>query len=168
MLKKILLAALVAIPMLASAQSIKIGVVDTQALMRDLPAYKEAQTKIEGIAKKYDDEYAALRTEAQKKLEEFQTLSQDKNTPDAVKERRAKELDDFSQKLAEFEQMAQADLQKQQQEIMSPIIGNVQQAIQSIGKEGNYTMIQEIGALLYYGAPAEDITTQVKTRLGIK
>lgn len=166
MLKKILLAALVAIPMMASAQSIKIGVVDTQALMRDLPAYKEAQTKIEGIAKKYDDEYAALRTEAQKKLEEFQTL--DKNTPDAVKERRAKELDDFSQKLAEFEQMAQADLQKQQQEIMSPIIGNVQQAIQSIGKEGNFTMIQEIGALLYYGAPAEDITTQVKARLGIK
>ena len=141
MLKKILLAALVLFPMLASAQSIKIGVVDTQKLMTD------------------------LRAEAQKKLEEFQTLAQDASTPDAVKERRAKELDEFSQKLSEFEQMAQQDLQKQQQEILGPVLNNVQQAIQSVGKEGNYTLIQETGALLYFGAPAEDITEQVKARL---
>lgn len=165
MLKKILLAALVLFPMLASAQSIKIGVVDTQKLMTDLPAYKEAQTKIEGVAKKYDTEYANLRAEAQKKLEEFQTLAQDASTPDAVKERRAKELDEFSQKLSEFEQMAQQDLQKQQQEILGPVLSTVQQAIQSVGKDGNYTLIQETGALLYFGAPAEDITEQVKARL---
>ena len=142
MLKKILLAALVLFPMLASAQSIKIGVVDTQKLMTDLPAYKEAMTKIEGVAKKYDTEHATLRPE-----------------------RRAKELDEFSQKLSEFEQMAQQDLQKQQQEILGPVLNNVQQAIQSVGKEGNYTLIQETGALLYFGAPAEDITEQVKARL---
>ena len=168
MLKKILVAALVAIPMLLSAQTIKIGIVDTQTLMRDLPAFKDAQAKIDAVAKKYDEEYNTLRAEAAKKFEEFQTLSNDANTPQAVKERRAKEIDEFSQKLAEFEQMAQQDLQKQQQEIMAPVLNNVQQAIQSIGKEGNYTIIQEMNALLYFGAPAEDITTQVKTRLGIK
>lgn len=168
MLKKILVAALLAIPMLLSAQTIKIGVVDTQLLMRELPAFKEAQTKIDAVAKKYDEEYNNLRAEAAKKYEEYQTLMNDANTPQAVKERRAKEIDEFSQKLAEFEQMAQTDLQKQQQEIMAPIINNVQQAIQSIGKEGSYTIIQEMTGLLYYGAPAEDITPQVKARLGIK
>ncbi|MCM1319601.1 MAG: OmpH family outer membrane protein [Muribaculaceae bacterium] len=168
MIKKILIAIMVAIPMLASAQTIKIGVVDTQSVVTELPTYKEAQTKIESIAKKYDEEYASLRSEFAKKLEEFQTMSNDTSTPQGVKERRAKELDDFSQKLQEFEQMAQQDLQKQQNEIMAPIITNVQQAIQSIGKEGNYTFIQEAMNFLYYGAPAEDITSQVKARLGIK
>lgn len=168
MIKKILFAIMVAIPMLASAQTIKIGVVDTQSVITDLPSYKEAQTKIEAVAKKYDDEYASLRAEALKKYEEFQTLSADTTTPDAVKERRAKELDELSTKLSEFEQMAQADLQKQQQEIMGPVLTSVQSAIQSIGKEGGYTVIQEVGAFLYYGAPAEDITAAVKTRLGIK
>lgn len=168
MIKKILIALMVAIPMLASAQTIKIGVVDTQSIITDLPSYKEAQTKIESIAQKYDTEYANLRTEFAKKYEEFQTLSSDASTPQAVKERRAKELDDFTAKLQEFEQMAQQDLQKQQNEIMSPIISNVQQAIQSVGKEGNFTIIQEVAAYLYYGAPAEDITAQVKARLGIK
>lgn len=168
MIKKILIAIMVAIPMLASAQTIKIGVVDTQSVIEDLPAYKEAQTKIKSIAEKYDAEYANLRNEFAKKLEEFQTLSNDASTPQAVKERRAKELDDFSQKLQEFEQMAQQDLSKQQNDIMGPIVTNVQQAIQSIGKEGNFTIIQEVAAFMYYGAPAEDITSQVKARLGIK
>lgn len=168
MLKKILLAAFVALPMLASAQTIKIGVVDTQSLMQELPAYKEATDKITAIAKKYDEEYSNLRTEANKKIEEFQALVQDANTPDGVKERRAKEIDEFSRKMEEFEKMAQAELQQKQQEFLMPVYNNVQQAIQSIGKEGNYTMIQESGALLYFGAPAEDITPQVKARLGVK
>lgn len=168
MLKKIILAVLVAIPMLASAQTVKIGVVDTQAIARDLPAFKEVETKISAVAKKYDDEYAKLRSEFQAKIEEYQKLANDTTTPQAVKDRRAKEIDEFSQKLNEFEQMAQADLQKQQQELMQPVIANVQQAIQSVGKEGNFTMIQEMAAVLYYGTPAEDITPQVKTRLGIK
>lgn len=168
MFKKILVAALVALPMLASAQTIKIGVVNTQTLMTELPAFKDAQTKIEAIAKKYEDEHNNLRAEAQKKFEEFQKLSEDTNTPQAVKDRRAKELDEIAGKISDFEQMAQADLQKQQQELMMPVYNNVQQAIQSIGKEGGYTMIQETGALLYFGAPAEDITSQVKARLGVK
>lgn len=160
--------AMVAIPMLAAAQTIKIGVVDTNTLMPALPAFKEAQTKIADIAKKYDTEYSNLRQEAQKKFEEYQGMMNDTSVPDAVKERRAKELDDFSQKLTEFEQMAQQDLQKQQQDLLAPVYANVQQAIQSIGKEGGYTMIQEAGAFLYFGAPAEDITNQVKARLGVK
>lgn len=168
MLKKFLVAALVAIPMLLSAQTVKIGVVDTQTLMRELPAFKDAQAKIEAIAKKYDDEYNNLSAEAAKKYEEYQTLINDASTPQAVKERRAKELDDFSKKMAEFERMAQQDLQKQQQEIMAPVLSNVQQAIQSIGKEGNYSFIQESAAMLYFGAPVEDITSQVKARLGVK
>lgn len=168
MFKKILMLALVAIPMFAAAQTVKIGVVDTQALMKDYPAVQEANTKLTEIGKKYDTEYSNLRAEAQKKMEEYQTLMKDASTPDAVKERRGKELDEFAQKLQEFEQMAQQDMQKQQQEIMAPIMNTVQQAIQSIGKEGNYTIIQELGALLYYGAPAEDITPKVKARLGIK
>lgn len=166
MLKKIILATLVAIPMLLSAQTVKIGVVDTQAIARELPAFKEVEAKLAEIGKKYEAEYAKLRTEAQAKYEEFQNMPKD--TPQAVQDRRAKELDDFSKKLAEFEQMAQNDMVKQQQELTQPVITSVQQAIQSIGKEGNYTMIQEAAGLLYYGAPAEDITPQVKARLGIK
>ncbi len=166
MFKKILVALALALPFIAGAQTIKIGLVDAQSLLQDLPSYKTASASVEAKAKKYDEEYQKLVKEAQAKLDEFQALPAD--TPDAVKERRAQELQTFDQKISEFQQMAQQDLQKAQNEALAPVYQEIQSAIQAIGKEGGYTIIQEKGAVLYFGSPAEDITPQVKTRLGIK
>lgn len=165
MLKKILLAVLVAMPMLVSAQTVKIGLVDTQAVMTSLPAYTEAQTTIEGIAKKYEEESKKLQTELQRLYEEYQALGQD--ALPAIKERKEQDIVATEQKIQSFNQKAREDLQKQQETIMSPIIANVQSAIQSVGKEGGYAIVQELGAVYYYGAPAEDVTAAVKAKLGV-
>ncbi len=104
--------------------------------------------------------------EAQTKLEELQNLPAD--TPQPVKDRRMQELQTYDQKLAEFQQMAQQDLSKAQQEALAPVYQQVQTAIQSIGKENGFTVIQEKGAVLYFSSPAEDITPLVRARLGLK
>ena len=166
MFKKILVAIAVVFPMLAAAQTIKIGVVDSQKIIPEMAAYKTAMTELEAMDKKYKDEYMKLTTEAQKKYEEFQALAAD--TPAAVKERRAKELDEFSQKLAEFEQMYNADMAKQRDAKIQPVMNEVMTAIQAVGKEGGYSLIQDAGAVLYYGGSAENITDLVKARLGVK
>lgn len=166
MIKKILLSLALALPMLAAAQNVKIGLVDVQTIIQDLPAFKSAQTEVDAKAKKYDEEYQKLMKEAQTKLEELQNLPAD--TPQPVKDRRMQELQTYDQKLAEFQQMAQQDLNKAQQEALAPIYQQVQTAIQSIGKENGFTIIQEKGAVLYFGAPAEDITPLVRARLGLK
>ncbi len=63
MLKKILLAMAVALPMFASAQStVKIGVVDTNVLIQAMPEATAAQTKLADTSKKYEDAYATLPT----------------------------------------------------------------------------------------------------------
>lgn len=166
MLKKILLAVLVALPMMVSAQTVKIGLVDTQSVMTALPAYTEAQTTLETIAKKYEDESKKLQAELQRLYEEYQTMGQD--ALPAIKERKEQDIMACEQKMQSFSQRAREDLQKQQEALMSPIIANVQSAIQSVGKEGGYTLIQELGAVYYYGTPAEDITATVKAKLGVK
>ena len=152
--------------MLAAAQNVKIGLVDVQTIIQDLPAFKTAQTEVDAKAKKYDEEYQKLMKEAQTKLEELQNLPAD--TPQPVKDRRMQELQTYDQKLADFQQMAQQDLNKAQQEALAPIYQQVQTAIQSIGKENGFTIIQEKGAVLYFGSPAEDITPLVRARLGLK
>ena len=166
MFKKLLVAIALVLPFVAGAQTIKIGLVDAQAVIQDMPAFKTAQSSIEAQGKKFDEEYQKILKEAQSKLEEFQNLPAD--TPDVVKETRAKEIQNYDQKLAEFQQMAQQALQKAQAEALQPLYLNVQNAIQSIGKEGGYTIIQDKASVLYFGTPAEDITAQVKARLGIK
>lgn len=166
MLKKILLTLALALPMLAGAQTVKIALVDVQGVIQDLPAFKTAQADVEAKAKKYDDEYKRMLQEAQTKLDELQSLPAD--TPDAVRERRTQELQTYDQKLTEFQQMAQQDLQKAQQDALAPVYQQVQAAIQAVGKEGGYAIVQDKAAVLYFGAPAEDVTPQVRARLGLK
>lgn len=166
MLKRILLAAALLVPMFVSAQTVKLGLVNTQAVLTSLPESKEAEEKLATISKKYEDEYAKLGEEMKRKLDEFQALADDE--PQAIKDRKMQDLQEYQTKIQQFEQMAQKDLQTQQETLMGPIITKVRNAIESVGKEGGYTLIQELGSVLYYGSPAEDVTNLVKTKLGVK
>lgn len=167
MLKKILVALLVAMPMLASAQSIKIGLVDSNTVLMALPETKAAEEKMMEIQKKYEDEYTKLREEMARKVQEYQDLEKDSTALPAIKERKLQDLQDYQTKMADFEKMVQQDMQKQQETLMMPIVTKVKSAIESVGKEGGYTIIQEKAAVLYFGTPAEDITPAVQKKLGL-
>ena len=70
--------------------------------------------------------------------------------------------------MQQFQQTAEQELAKVQQELMAPIEKKVQDAISSVGQEGNYSMIQMAGLMLYYAALVVDITPDVKAKLGVK
>lgn len=165
MIKKLLLAVLLALPMIVSAQNVKIGLVNTQEILVALPDSKAAETKLADISKKYEDAYAKLGEEMKRKVDEFQALKEDE--PAAIRDQKMRDLQEYQNKIQTFEQNAQKDLQQQQENLMSPIIAKVRNAIESVGKEGGFTLIQEKAAVLYFGAPAEDITARVKAKLGL-
>ena len=165
MIKKLILAILVALPTMAMAQ--KFGTVDTQSLMQSLPEMKEVQTQLEASLKKYSDEESKLHAEYEKKIKEFDEMAQD--TPDAIKQRRVEEIQGLQQKIGEFRQTAQQDLQRQQEQLIAPIQQKIMTAIQSVGTEGGYTLIFEnCIPLLFSGKDVVDVTPQVKTKLGVK
>lgn len=166
MIKKIVLAIMLALPMLASAQTVKIGLVDTQSLAVALPEAKAAQDKLAALSKDFQDQDQKFIAALTKKMEDYQALPE--STPQATKDALAKEIQADQQKIYEFEHNAQAEMQKAQEREMAPVVSKVRDAITAVGKEGNFTVIQEIGAVLYYSTPAEDITPAVKAKLGIK
>ncbi|MCI5627884.1 MAG: OmpH family outer membrane protein [Porphyromonadaceae bacterium] len=167
MIKKLLIALAVFFPMLASAQTVKIGLVNFNTILAGHPDTQAAQTKLQDAQKKYDAEYQKLGQEFQRMFEEYQ-----KGTNDlpAIKQRKEQELQDYQNKIQQFEQSAAQDLQKMQADLMQPIIAKVQQAIESVGKEGGYTLIQNLDPqiVFYHAAPAVDITNDVKAKLGMK
>jgi outer membrane protein len=165
MLKRILLVLAIALPMLMSAQTVKIGVVDTQTILENHPDLKTAQTKLAEFSKKYEDEFAKLRTEYTNKVEEYQKLPADE--PASIKERKAKDIQDLETRIQQYSQDAQTAIQKEQSTLFQPIQQKVLDAIEAVGKENGFTIIQEKDALIYYAAPAEDITTLVRKKLGI-
>jgi outer membrane protein len=170
MLKKILLAVALALPVFgASAQSaFKMGTVDTQTVMAAMPETTEAQKKLADTSKKYEDEYARLGDEYKRLVEEYQNMKEDELT--AIKERKTRELSDYQQKMQTFEQTAYQDLQKMQQELMAPIMQKIKTAVESVGQEGGFSLIQMYDSqlTLYQSSAVVDVTPLVKSKLGVK
>lgn len=168
MFKKILLIAAMVFPMLAAAQNVKIGLVDTNAVLSAMPETTAAQTKLQDTSKKYDDDYQKLGQEMQRLYEELQKMDE-KELP-AIRDRKVREFQDYQTKLQQFEQAAAQDLQKLQEQLMSPIIAKVRSAIEAVGKEGNFTIVYDNNPqlILYHGTGAEDITPLVKAKLNLK
>lgn len=168
MLKKILLAVAVALPMFASAQTVKIGLVDTNTVIQAMPETTAASTKLQEINKKYQDEFTRLEDEYKRMVDDLQKMKEDELP--AIRERKTREISDYQQKIQSFMQSADQDIQQQQQQLMAPIITKVREAIESVGKEGSFSMIQNYSPdlVLFYAAPIEDITPKVKAKLGLK
>ncbi|MDE6010209.1 MAG: OmpH family outer membrane protein [Muribaculaceae bacterium] len=170
MIKKIILTIALAIPMLAAAQNVKIGLVDINEVLAAMPAMTAAQKTLEETQSKYEAQAKSLEDDLQKQAEELQTLQNDPNTLPAIMERKVKAFQDSQARYQEFIQRVQADLTQKQQELMVPITTEIKNAIDSVGREGSYTLIQanEPSIVFYYGSPAENITPLVKAKLGLK
>lgn len=164
MIKKLLLALMIALPMSVFAQ--KFAVINTEALMGSMPELKTVSEQLEASNKKYQDEFNKLQEEFGKKFEEFQALEE--STPQTIKDRRMQEMQELENKIQQFRQTASEDLQRQQQQLMAPIQEKVVKAIQAIGAEGGYTFVFENQVPIYVGTDVTDITPAVKTRLGIQ
>lgn len=164
MIKKLLLAIMIALPMSVFAQ--KFAVINTQQLMESMPEIKTINEQIEAANKKYQDEFSKLQEEMQKKYDEFQGLEE--TTPQTIKDRRMQEMQELDNKIQQFRQEALNDLQRKQQQLMAPVQEKVVKAIQAIGAEGGYTFVFENVMPLYTGTDVTDITDTVKARLGVK
>lgn len=167
MIKKILLAVALMLPMLASAQTLKIGVVNSQEVLTAMPGFKTAQNTLQDIQKKYETEFQKLENEMKKLYDEFQAMPE--NELAAIKEKKARDIQDLQQKAQVFEQQATQDLSKKQDELLQPLFTQLKGAIESVAREGSFSLIQEYNQQLtyYIASPVVDITPQVKAKLGL-
>ncbi len=166
MFKKILLAVAVALPLSAMAQ--KFGTVDIESVFDAMPETAAMTTQLQETSKKYEDEYAKLQEEVNKLYAEFQSIQNDTNTPESIKERRLQEVQDRYAKVQQFRETAQQDLARLEQQLSAPIQQKLMDAIKTVGAEGSFTFIMPVGGtLLYSGSDVVDVTPQVRTKLGI-
>lgn len=168
MIKKILLAITVAIPMLAWAQNAKLGVVDPESIIPNMAEYTDAQNQLTEASKTFEDEYAKIQEEFKAKYEEFQKVMNDSTTPQTIKDRRAQEIQELNQKAEQFAQTAQQELSRKQQQLMAPIQEKLINAIKAVGAEGGFTMILPLGTAAYISDDVTDVTPLVKAKLGVK
>lgn len=153
----------------ASAQGQpKFGHVNTQEIIQAMPEFTAARTEIEKLTEQYQADLKSMQDELQKKAEAFE--KEEATLPENIKTRRNQELQDLYQRIQQTYQDNDQALAKAQQEKMQAITAKVLEAIKTLGQEGGYVYIMEMGAGIPYISTtlSTDLTAQVKAKLGLK
>lgn len=146
----------------------KNGYVNTTELIQLLPAMDTVRTQLESAQKETYETYQAMIEEYQTKATTFQQKQASWGT--AIRESKQKELTEIGNRIQEFEQSANQDLQQMQQTLQAPIYQRVNEEIQKIAKVKNLAMVFDIAsASVLYVDPAQsiDLTPELRTILGI-
>jgi outer membrane protein len=150
----------------ANAQN-KFAYIDFQELMQLMPEYKKASTDMEAYGKTLQDELKKMSEEFDAKLAKYQ--KEQATMGDAIKDLREKELRDMQTRIQEFQESAQENARKKEQEYLKPIIEKAKTTIATVAKEGGYGYVFDSspGTPLLYKPEGDNIMGQVKKKLGI-
>lgn len=149
------------------AQSLKIGYVDSSAVMELLPERAKLEQDLQAYAAELQAEVQAMYTEYQNKIQDYQ--ANQATMSNLIRQSKEKEIVDLETRIREFESSADIALQNKQLELVTPLIEKVQNAVNTVGKEKGFTYILDkaVGAVVYIGDDAIDITPDVKAKLGL-
>ena len=146
----------------------KFGRINTQEIIALMPETKAMQENLDTFGKELQDNIETMNVEFNNKLQEFQKNSSTYN--DAVREMKAKELQDLQNRSREFQEMSQQQYQQKYNELLTPIIEKAKNAIDKVSAAGGYTAVFDpaAGAMAYFSETLlTDIAPEVRTELGI-
>jgi outer membrane protein len=147
---------------------LKIGYVDSEAIMQKLPDAQDAQKRIDTQIDEWQKEIKEMQNEWKSQFDDYE-----RRKLIMGKQKRAeveKELVTLEEKVEEFRQSkfgVNGELFKKQEEFMKPIQNQVFTAIEEVAKENELDFVfDRSGDLIFLYAKEEyDITTKVLSKL---
>lgn len=147
---------------------LKIGYVNSETILKELPEAKDAKEKLAAIVKGWNDEIEKMSKDLQEKYEDYQKKQGLYN--EQTKQTEQKKLIDQEQKMNEYRQQKfgqQGELALQQDRVMQPIKEKVFKAIEQVAKEQKLAFVFDKAGdvLLLYAEKSADYTFIVIDRL---
>lgn len=169
----ILAVGLFAATSVAQAQQ-KIGYINADEVFQQTAEFKTATDALKTLSESKQKELEGMV----KLLQEKNALAEEKYNTISVANKAAveaeltvlgQEIQAMQQRVQDVQKVAQEEIGKKQQELMAPIQTKVMNAINAVAKEKSFAYILDLGtgAVIYYQG-GEDITADVKVKLGIK
>jgi outer membrane protein len=145
---------------------IKLGHINSSELVAMMPETKLADDSLKRYTEDLNGQLQMMLSELQNKYQEFQ--SKQSTMSEAVREYRAKEIQDLQTNIDNFQQRAQQDIAKKKEEVYGPIFKKAEGAIKEVATEGKYSYIFDtsVGAVLHSN-DSDNIMDAVKKKLGI-
>lgn len=150
--------------MWAQQPQVRIGVVDSEIILSQLPDYKKAQDQLNEIVKKWQSDLDSLSMEYQERIENYR--KQEALMSDEVKLKEQQEIMKLEQEIYNFRQRKfgqQGEFAQKQEELLSPIKQNIIKAIEKVAKEEKVTLVLDKAGdvVVLYADPSYDLTFKV-------
>ena len=165
-MKKIILIVALGLVSAAGFAQAKFAHVNFSELVQLMPEADQARATMAASSKEAQDTYQSMMDEFQNKYQQYQQKASTWTA--AIKESKEKELTEIQQRIQEFGQSVEAELQQQQQQLMAPIYQKAGETVNSIAKASGYIYVFDASAVLYIDpAQSTDITSEARKALGI-
>lgn len=146
----------------------KIGHLNSEAVMKELPDAQDAQKQLDAFVAEWQTMLNRMQDEWKKKFDEY-----DKRKLIMTEQKKAeseKELRELDQRMSEYRNQKfgqNGELFTKQSELMKPIQDRVFQAIQEVAIEEGYDYIFDKSGeiLLMYATEKHDVTSKVLAKL---
>lgn len=144
----------------------KLGHINSNELLLAMPERTAVENNIKKYAQDLESQLGTMTKEYQAKVSTYQ--SQEATMTDAIKQDRIKEITNLEDRISDFQQSAQKDLQAKEETLLKPIIDKAKKAIEDVAKENSYTYIFDSGVgVLLYQKDSDNIMPMVKKKLGL-
>lgn len=148
----------------------KIGYVDTQYVLNQLPEYQTVQQKLNKLEQQWRDEIETKREEVRTLEQEFE--ARELLYTDEERERKRQEIEKARKEVEQLRQQyfgPEGQLYTRQQELMRPIQERVLEAAESVATTDGYDYVVEKkgDAFFLFAREEHDLSDRVLRELGI-
>jgi len=151
----------------ANAQTPKFGHIDLQALYQIMPERAAGEKQFLAYQKELEDALGMMQKEAQTKYVEY--LAKRDSLSETVKKMKEDDLNLMNERIQNYQQSAQQQMQTKQAEIFKPMLDKADKAVKEVGAEKGLVYVFDMSArvILYNSKESLDLLPLVKVKLAI-
>ncbi|MEM4261166.1 MAG: OmpH family outer membrane protein [Candidatus Woesearchaeota archaeon] len=145
-------------------KSLKIGVVQTETVLKEMPEAVSADKEIRELQKQYSDSLGKLQDDFMKK---YDTYTKQKTMMNADQQKKEEEsLTIFQNQILQFRDQVVNIIAKKRDELLAPIKTKIMAAIEQVAKEEKINLVLEKGTdAVLYSEDEFDLTFKVLDKI---
>lgn len=147
-----------------SQKALKIGVVEVETIVKQMPEAADADQKLKDIQKNFNDSLQSMQADLYKKVDSYQ--KQKAMMPADQQQKEEENLKAQEQSIYSYREQRYNEISEIREKFLDPIRKKVSNAIQEIAKEeGMNFVFDKNNAVLLYSEDKYDITYKVLDKI---
>lgn len=149
----------------AQSTGSKLGHVNFQTLLADLPSYAAAEKQLQKFAQELQTYLGTLNGEYEQKVKQY--YEEEADMLPSIKETRQKEIIDLEQRIQKLQGSSEQQLLEKQNELLAPLEEKIMTAVNEVAAEKGYKYVFDSspGQSLIVAPETDDITPLVRAKI---